>query len=377
MKSARIKRLTVLQLVVLAGAALALPLASQAASNATPGKPIVVTAGTTRVSPPSAVLLGSIDPRTLPTTYYFEYGATSTYGLRTASATLAGGTAKVKVSQSVTGIQIGYHYRLVAFNADGTRDGHDRTIGTSQKSAFALPKTFQETPLGGAFILNGVLTGPSNGNRSIVLQASPYPYRTAFADVGAPIATAADGRFAFRVAKLTTSTRFRVATVSAKPLYSPVVPELVTVRVLLKVRSSASAPGLVRLYGTVTPAEVGAHVFVQLEKPPKAKGEQGQAPKGEVVIKPEKNNKRSSRTNRSEKAENGEKLPTYVTEFSGVVKPGTRALSRFSMIVKIQTHGNYRVFVVIRPGALTSGHSQTVYLHAAPGSKQKRKKKKK
>jgi hypothetical protein len=378
MTSPKIKRVTVLQVVALAGVALALPLASQAApgQNSTPGKPLVATAGATRVDPPSAVLEGSIDPRTLATTYVFEYGPTAAYGSRTATATLAGGTAKVRVSQAVTGIQLGYHYRLVASNADGTRDGRDRTIGSSQKAAFVLPKTFQATPLGSAFILSGTLTGTGNANRSIVLQASPYPYRTAFADVGAPIATNAAGRFSFRVAKLTTSTRFRVATVGAKPLYSPVVPELVTVRVLLKVRSSSSAPGLVRLYGTVTPAEAGAHIFVQLEKPPKTKGEAEKPPRSETLIKPEKS-KKSGKSNKSEKAENSEKPPTYLTQFTGVVKRGTRALSRFSMIVKIQTAGNYRVFVVVRPGALASGHSQTIYLHAAPGSKRKHSGKKK
>jgi hypothetical protein len=319
------------------------------------------------------VLQGSIDPRLLVTTYYFEYGPTAAYGSRTATGTLPAGSAKVKVSQPVTGIQLGYHYRLVASNAGGTRDGHDRTITTKQKSAFVLPATFQPTPVGSPFVLSGTLTGPGNASRAIVLQASPYPYRTAFANVGAPIATDATGRFSFRVPKLTISTKFRVATVSARPLYSPVVPEPATVRVVLKVRSSRSAPGLVRLYGTVTPAEAGAHVFVQLEKPPKGKGEEeAKAPRSERPIKPEKTKKGGS--NKGGKAENSEKLPTYLSEFSTVVKPGTRAISRFSVVVKIQTAGHYRVFVVVRPGPLASGHSQTIYLHAAPGAKQHKRK---
>jgi hypothetical protein len=376
MRSPRIKRTSVVQLAALAALALALPLASQAATgqNSTPGKPLVSTAGAIRVDPPSAVLQGNIDPRTLATTYFFEYGPTAAYGSRSATATLAAGTVKVRVSQAVTGIQLGYHYRLVASNAAGTRDGRDRTIGSSQKLAFVLPKTFKPTPLAGAFVFDGVLTGTGGAGRSVVLQATPYPYNTAYADVGAPIATDATGRFSFRVAKLTTSTRFRVATVAAKPLYSPVVPELVTVRVLLKVRSSSAAPGLVRLYGTVTPAEVGAHVFVQLEKP--RKSEEEKAPRGETLIKPEKD-KKSGRSNAKEQAENSEKPPVYVTEFTGVVKPGTRGLSRFSMIVKVPVAGHYRVYVVVRPGALASGHSQTVYLHAAPDAKKTRRKKKK
>jgi hypothetical protein len=47
------------------------------------------------------------------------------------------------------------------------------------------------------------------------------------------------------------------------------------------------------------------------------------------------------------------------------------------MIVKVPVAGHYRVYVVVRPGALASGHSQTVYLHAAPDAKKTRRKKKK
>jgi len=375
----RIKRITALQLAALTSVALALPLAaSQAAPSSSPGRPLVATAGATRVSPPSADLHGSIDPRTLSTTYYFEYGPTTAYGSRSTVGTLPGGTAKVKVSETVTGIQLGYHYRLVATNADGTRRGRDRTIGSTVASAFTLPKTFQPTPLGSAFILNGTLTGAGNGDRPVVLQASPYPYRTAYADVGSPIDTDAHGGFSFRVPRLTVSTKFRVATVGARPLYSPVVPELVTVRVLLKVRSSKSAPGLVRLYGTVTPAAVGAHVFLQLEKAPKGKGRGEKPPRGEVLIRPEKTHKRGKgkKGGKSEKSENSEKLPTYATKYVSVVKRGTKTISRFSMVVRITTAGNYRVYVVIPPGPVASGHSQTVTLRAVPGSGKRKKKSK-
>jgi hypothetical protein len=381
MRRLRITRITALQLGAAVALALALPLASQASTTtgSSPGAPIVNTAGATRVNPPSAVLQGSIDPRTLATKYWFEYGPTAAYGFRSAVGTLASGSTKIRVSQPVSGIQLGEHYRLVAENADGARDGHDRILTTKQKAAFVLPKTFQATPLDDAFILNGTLIGPGNANRPVVLQESPYPYRTAYTNVGAPINTDAAGRFSFRVAKLTLSTKFRVSTIGAKPVYSPVVPELVTVRVALKVRSTRSAPGIVRLYGTVTPAEVGAHVFVQLEKPPKTSGSEEKAPKGEKPIKPEKTKKSGKSNKRQSKAENSEKLPTYLTEFDTVVKPGTRALSRFSIIVKIQVPGHYRVFVGVRPGPLASGHSGSIYLHADPNSshgshKKKRKK---
>jgi len=194
-----------------------------------------------------------------------------------------------------------------------------------------------------------------------VLQASPFPYRTPFANVGGPIATGATGAFSFRVAKLSTSTKFRVATVGALPVYSLVLTEQVTVRVTLKVRST-SRKGLVRLYGTVTPAEVGAHVFFQLEgtaKRPKAEKEKLDKPK---------------KPGTSEKAAEKSEKPTFSSKFSTVVKRATRTISRFSAVVNIIDAGAYRAFVEVPPGPVASGHSQSIQLHAAPKKKSKKKK---
>jgi hypothetical protein len=321
------------------------------------------------VSGISAVLEGSVDPRTFATTYYFQYGPTVAYGKQTASGTLpAGSTATVKVSETATGFLPGYHYRLVASNADGPpKEGHDHTYTpkttkkTIKKTEFELPKSFEPTPIGGAFILSGTLAGSDNASRSIVLQASPYPYRAPFADVGAPIATGATGAFSFRVAKLSTSTKFRVATVGAAPLYSLVLDQQVTVRVTLKVRLS-SRKGLVRLYGTVTPAEVGAHVFFQLEQT-------ATLPKGEKEKpdKPEKDGASEKEAERSEK-------PTFSSKFRTIVKRDTKAVSRFSAVVNISDAGAYRALVEVPPGAVASGHSQSIQLQA-PAKKKKTKKK--
>ena len=132
---------------------------------------------------------------------------------------------------------------------------------------------------------------------------------------------------------------------------------------MLKVRSS-SHKGLFRLYGTVTPAEVGAHVFVQLEKPP-AEEEPRTRRKAQQAGKA-----------RQGQARKGGKGPTFATKFKTVVKPGTKTLSRFSVVVKVATTGHYRVIVEIPPGPLVSGHSTTVLLHAPATTKAKKNKKK-
>jgi hypothetical protein len=368
MSSYKIKRIAALPTLALAAVALALPLASQAASGSgnaktEPGPPILSLA-TVRVSGTTAVLSGSVDPRTYATTYYFEYGASSTSLQPTPSVTIeAGKTETVRVSQTVTGFLANYHYRLVAKSNGITRETKERVYTvktTKKKTEFVLPKTFQPIPLGGTFVISGTLTGTGSANRAIVLQATPYPYTAPYADIGTQLLTGPAGAFSFRVANLLSATKFRVETVGPLPVLSRVVPAQVTVRVVLKARSSGHK-GLVRLYGTVTPAEVGAKVFIELEKVAKPKAE-----KPGKLEKPEK-------PGRAEK-EKGEKPPSFSTKFDTVVKRATKAISRFSVVVSVRDTGRYRAFVQVQPGAVGSGASTTVTLHAASTKAKKKKK---
>lgn len=134
MRSFVTKRLSALAILALASVALVLPLAS-ASSRGASGPPRVSTGGFTHVSATSATLQGSINPRALATTYYFQYGPTTTYGSQTATESLAAGTTAVKVQQAVSGLQAGYHYRLVASNTDGSTDGRDRTFTALTKNS--------------------------------------------------------------------------------------------------------------------------------------------------------------------------------------------------------------------------------------------------
>jgi hypothetical protein len=365
MSSHIVGRLRPLALFALATIALAAPLASQAASSSTtPAAPSVVTGGA-RMSGAAGVLEGSVNPHTLTTTYYFKYGPNvAPYEQQTATATLKGGPNEIdteKVSAVAPGIKEGWHYVLVASNADGPpQEGRDHVFKVkvklkTKKPAFVLAKSFPPTPIGSTFVLDGTLAGTGSANRAIVLQATPYPYTAAYATVGAPILTGPTGAFSFHVAGLTSSTKFRVATASAPLLFSKIVPEQVSVRVILKARQ-AGHDGLVRLYGTVTPAEVGAHVYFQLEKVAKPK-----------LDKPGKLEKPGK-----EKAEK-EKPPVFSTKFATVVKRATKTISRFSFVLSVRDAGHYRAFVQVRPGPLASGTSSTVLLNAA---KKKAKKKK-
>ena len=112
---------------------LALPaVALAAAPSATTG----AASGVTRTG---ATLNGTVDPNGTATSWHFEYGTTTAYGLSSAGGDAGAGEDPTAVAMAVQGLSAGttYHYRVVAVNADGTAPGADRTFRTP--SGPALP----------------------------------------------------------------------------------------------------------------------------------------------------------------------------------------------------------------------------------------------
>lgn len=333
---------------LLAVTALILPVSAAALGEASKplgnpiGPPKPSTGGVSHVHGSTATLDGSVNPHGEVTTYFFEWGPTVSYGHQTTPGTLAAANVGVKVSATVTGFLTGYHYRLVATNNTKTEYGKDR-VYTLKPTAmkFTLAKVTGVHALGSSVTISGSLSGTAGPNHRIVLQASSYPFG-AFTAVGGPIVTNAAGRFSFYVPNLRASTEYRVATLDPRPTTSAVLTVPVSVRVILHVRTSGHK-GLVRLYGTVTPAEVGAKVFIEIEK----------KPKHERIFRSEK---------AEEKAE--ESGPKFAPVFETVVKRATRSFSRFSKVLTITRTGRYRVYVQLRRGPLVSGYSSSVLLHA-------------
>jgi hypothetical protein len=92
------------------------------------------------VSDSAMTLTGTINPQGRATTYSFQYGGTSGYGLQSAPVALGSGTSTKTVSAVLPGLAQGtaYHYRLVATSSAGTSVTGDAVAVTTGN---ALPAT--------------------------------------------------------------------------------------------------------------------------------------------------------------------------------------------------------------------------------------------
>ena len=138
--------------------------------------PLVTTGDPSGIGDNVASLAGSVNPRTNPTTYHFEYGTSTSYGQSTAESTAGDGSLDLPVSAPLAGLTPGteYHYRIVGTTCGGcpagTKSGADRTFTTTgvapgggasirgpakgrarldRKGRFTVPGTTVDCPSGG------------------------------------------------------------------------------------------------------------------------------------------------------------------------------------------------------------------------------------
>ena len=98
--------------------------------------PTVSTGSAISVTATSATLNGTVNPNGSSTTYYFQYGTTTSYGSTTTNTGASSGASDVSVSAPITGLSSNttYHFRLVATNSGGTSYGSDGTFSTAGSS---------------------------------------------------------------------------------------------------------------------------------------------------------------------------------------------------------------------------------------------------
>jgi hypothetical protein len=311
-------------------AAIALATVSSAAlfaSVAAAAPPSASTGGVSNLTSSSVILYGHIDARGLATNYVFQYGPTAAYGAQTALASAGSGTTTIKVAQAVGGLRSNttYHYRILATNAGGATPGTDRTFKTPKVPlSLQIAGTPNPVLFGDPFSVQGTLSGTGAAGRVVALQFNQFPYLAGFKTLGNPEVTSSTGGFSFPVVGLLSNAQLRVITVSAPLISSPVLVEGVAVRVTFHAhRVHRNRRGrFFHMYGTVTPAEVGARVGFQLLRPG---------------------------------------LPS-VNKGGTFAKHGTSTASRFSTVVRIRHRGVYQALVQVSDGAHVSAYSASLRL---------------
>jgi hypothetical protein len=133
-----------------------------------------VTGQATGVGQSAATLNGYVDPEGSTTTYHFEYGTSTAYGLKAPvpDAGAGAGTLLTAVKQGVTGLaqQTTYHYRLVATNSSGTVYGKDHTFVTAPWTA----EKVQQPGNTSEATYNGALSGVSCPSVSVCTAVGHY-----------------------------------------------------------------------------------------------------------------------------------------------------------------------------------------------------------
>jgi hypothetical protein len=299
-------------------------LAMFAPGVASAATPLVTTGGAAQVTITTATLTGTVNPRGLTTSYFFQYGTTTAYGTRTPSTSAGKGGAGVAAAAQVTGLapNTRYHYRLLAHNGDGTVAGNDRTFTTPrQPLGLALSAAPNPVVFGGLTTLSGTLSGTSNSGRPVQLQQNPFPFTSGFANAANAQLTDATGAFSFTVLSVPLTTQYRVLVADRPTVVSPIVTVSVQVLVRTSVTDRRVRRGArVRFSGTVRPAVPNVPLAIQ---------KQG----------------RSGR---------------WVTLDGSITRPGGNGYAVYGKSLRIRRGGRFRIYVGASGGTFTPNVGRTI-----------------
>jgi hypothetical protein len=126
--------------------------------------PDVTTGAASGINASSATLNGTVDPNGRETTFYFEYGTSTSYGTKTPAKSAGSATSAQSESAAISGLTAGrtYHFRLVAQSDAGSATGKDAMFTTSSAPAVVTGDVASVAPtsatLNGSVTPNGLAT---------------------------------------------------------------------------------------------------------------------------------------------------------------------------------------------------------------------------
>lgn len=105
---------------------------SNEAGATTLTQPTAITNPSTNTTSNTVNLNGTVNPNGLNTTFYFQWGTTTSYGSTTSIQSIGSGSSDISVTANITGLSPSttYQYRVVAINAGGTNYGNNISFTT-------------------------------------------------------------------------------------------------------------------------------------------------------------------------------------------------------------------------------------------------------
>ncbi len=115
------------------------PTTGTTGTNTTPtaGAPVVTTNTSVAPTNSTALVTGTVTPNGAQTTYWYEYGVSSTLGSKTSVETIGSGWSAIASPGYITGLRANtqYYFRLSAQNAYGVVTGATYSFSTNNNSA--------------------------------------------------------------------------------------------------------------------------------------------------------------------------------------------------------------------------------------------------
>lgn len=230
-------------------------------TSAPAAAPSVSSRAATAVTGNGATLNASVNPRSLATTVYFEYGTSTSYGTRTPTVGIGSGGSSVVTSAPIAGLRPNtrYNYRAVATSAAGVTRGGNRTFTTSRvPTGVAITPSTLKPKWGTGLTIQGSVTG--SGTTPVAVEKLDYPFTGQWVQL-ATATSNSSGAFNVTVPPLFATIRLRVATRTQTVVTSGVSTVSVAVKVGLK--TSRVSSRRTRVEGAIWPSVPSGRASLQ------------------------------------------------------------------------------------------------------------------
>src|SRR3954452_12680953 len=237
---------------------------SVGATPALAAKATATTDPATDITPVGASLHGTVDPRGVASSAFFQYGTTKNYGNRTPDQSAGVSPGAIQLSAGVTGLKSSttYHFRIVAQNADGRVNGKDVTFTTGAPTTTPV-FTPNPVPYGDPVTVSGQIVGSGSNGAEVTLFGRAFPFTAPFTQFGNTVVADANGNYLFVLTSALSTAQFEVRAKTNPPFTSSEQTLQVSSKISLAVADKVRKGHKVRFHGIVAPGQDGIVVEIQ------------------------------------------------------------------------------------------------------------------